>query len=185
MKKTIELDIPTDPAERVRRQDEYNRMKAPLPAWLGPDTPERRMQLQMFVETMAAQDAADEASQCPECGKPYAAGDGSAPYCCDCADPVAADEADASPAVLRAMLHMARLDASLAQAELTELRELAPAHRATVPVATMQAIATAIVKRVEELQGKNLEGIDPHNLLLLTGTQLNRIVMQEFDKEIG
>jgi hypothetical protein len=58
-------------------------------------------------------------------------------------------------------------------------------HRAVVPVATMQALAAAICKRAEELQGKNLEGVDPHNLLLLTGGQLNRIIMEEFDKELG
>ena len=186
MKKSIELNIPTDPAERVRRQDEYNRIKAPLPAWLGPDTPERRMQLQMFVETLAAHDAADEAGKCPECGSPHAGGgDGSYLYSCDCAEPIAADEADASPAVLRAMLHLARLDASRAEAELDESKKLAPAHRAVVPVVTMQAIAAAICKRAEELQGKNLEGVDPHNLLLLTGSQLSRIIMQEFDKELG
>jgi hypothetical protein len=185
MSKSIELDIPTDPAERVRRQDEYKRMKAPLPAWLGPDTPERRMQLQMFVETIAAQDAADELGKCPECGLPYYGGDGSYPHCCDCAEDLPADEATASPAVLRAMLHLARLDASRAQAELHEIKQLAPAHRAVVPVVTMQAIADAIIKRAHELQGKNLEGVDPHNLLLITDGQLSRIIMQEFDKELG
>lgn len=174
-KTTIELDMPTDPAERIRRQDEYNRMKVPLPAWLGPDTPERRMQLQMFVEMLAEHDAADEAGRCPECEKPYAAGDGSAPYCCDCAEPVSSDEADASPAVLRAMLHLARMDASLAQAELTELREIAPAHRAVVPIATVSRIANCIVERVLTMTDWKRSQYK----------QLHAIIMEEFDRELG
>jgi hypothetical protein len=158
-KTTIELDIPTDPAERARRQEEYNRMKAPLPDWLGPDTPERREDLAMFVQMMNE-----------------SAFEGEPEY-----EPIREDD----PAVLKGLAHMYRVRADIAETELDELKKIAPAHRAVVPVVTMQAIAAAICKRVEELQGKNLEGVDPHNLLLLTGGQLNRIIMQEFDKELG
>jgi hypothetical protein len=62
---------------------------------------------------------------------------------------------------------------------------LKQAHRDLLPVVVMQKIADAIVKRAEELQGKNLDGVDPHNLLLITDGQLSRIIMQEFDKELG
>jgi hypothetical protein len=157
--KSIELDIPTDPAERVRRQDEYNRMKAPLPAWLGPDTPERREKLQMFVQMID-----DPAFNEEPAGEPIS---------------------EDNPIILKGMIQIWQHRAEIAETELKEFREIAPAHRVVVPVVTMQAIADAILKRAEELQGKNLEGVDPHNLLLLTGGQLSRIIMQEFDKELG
>lgn len=128
-----------------------------------------------YARRLAEHDAADEAGRCPECEKPYAAGDGSAPYCCDCAEPVSSDEADASPAVLRAMLHLARMDASLAQAELTELREIAPAHRAVVPIATVSRIANCIVERVLTMTDWKRSQYK----------QLHAIIMEEFDRELG
>lgn len=160
------------------------RIAAPLPAWLGPDTPERRMQLQMFVETIAQQDAADEAGKCPECGSPHAGGgDGSYLYSCDCAEPISADEADASPAVLRAMLHLARLDASRAEAELYEMKKLAPAHRPALPVVTMMAIADDVVKGILGPKVVNPEAWG--GKIEISPADLHSRIMKAFDKEIG
>lgn len=157
MSKSIELDIPTDPAERVRRQAEYDRMKAPLPDWLGPDTPERREDLQMFVQMMNE-----------------SAFEGEPEY-----EPIKEDD----PAVLKGLAHMYRVRADLAETELDELKKLAPAHRAVVPVVTMNAIADAIVKRVGDLPAPSMN----REMMLppVSPSQLHQIIMQEFDKELG
>ena len=85
-----------------------------------------------------------------------------------------------SPAVLRAMVHFHREDARLAREELT----LSRAHRAVIPVVTMQVIADAIVKSAADFPS-NIEGADPHELLMLTPGKLKNIIMSEFDKELG
>lgn len=156
MNKTVELDIPTDPAERVRRQAEYDRMKAPLPSWLGPDTPERRMELQMFVDMLADD---EKSSVNVEDGEPIT---------------------EENPAVLRAMVHFHREDARLARDELV----LSQAHRKLVPVITMQAIADAIVARVGAISDWSNPEAWPSKVEIAP-RDLQRIIMEEFDKELG
>lgn len=157
-RKTIELDIPIDPAERVRRQDEYHRMKAPLPAWLGPDTPERREELQMFVQMM------DDPAFNEE--------------------PTGERISEDDPAILKGMITIWQKRAELAETELDELKKIAPAHRTVLPVVTMQGIADAIVKSAAEFPS-SIEGADPHELIMITPGKLKNIIMREFDKEIG
>lgn len=58
------------------------------------------------------------------------------------------------------------------------------AHQAVVPIATMQAIATAIVKRVAELPDRTSPDDWPQ-AMLVTSEELRHIIMSEFDAELG
>ena len=138
VKTTIELDIPTDPAERVRRQEEYNGINKVLDGLLA---------LEQGARLQATTDASEQ--------------------------------------VRVHAKYMADFYASSAAtiAEMKESQTIARAHRALVPVATMQAIAIAIVKRVEAEPAPSMNRV--MMLPPITSAALYQIIMQEFDKELG
>ncbi len=65
-----------------------------------------------------------------------------------------------------------------------EEETLRMAHRAELPVVTMVKIATAIVKRVAELPDRSSPDDWPE-AMLVTSAELHRIILEEFDAEIG
>jgi hypothetical protein len=131
-------------------------MKAPLPDWLGPDTPERREDLQLFVQMMSEPAFQEDASE-----------------------PIDED----SPAVLKGLIVMYRKRAELAEAELDELKNIAPAHRRLVPVVTMQKIATAVVQSLLGDKAGNPEAWLVH--VDVKPADLHSAIMKAFDAELG